>query len=148
MVNVNAADAPPPGGGLVTVTCAEPTVAMSLAGIEAVSCVLLTNIVGRLEPFHCTVVLETKPVPVTVNVKPDPPAVAEEGESKLSWGAGLLPLPPFEPLEQPDSSVTAVQASSRRMLFELITPLRDAIFSVTEANAQRGRSRFPRSDSP
>ena len=146
-MNVNEADAPPPGAGLVTVTCAEPTVAISLARIEAVSCVLLTNVVGRVEPFHCTVVLETKPVPVTVNVKPDPPVVAEEGESMFSWGAGLLPLPPFEPLEQPDASVTAVQASSRRMLFDLITPLRHAIFSVTEADAQRGHCRFPRSGS-
>jgi hypothetical protein len=37
MVKVAAVETPPPGAGLLTVTCAEPTVAMSLARIAAVS---------------------------------------------------------------------------------------------------------------
>jgi hypothetical protein len=45
------------------------------------------------EPFHCTVDADTKLVPVTVSVKAAPPAVALEGESALSAGTGLLPVP-------------------------------------------------------
>lgn len=78
---------------------------------------LFANVVARLEPFHCTVVAETNPVPVTVNVKAGPPAIAEVGESELTCGGGLLP--PFE-LEQPDASVAAIQTNPRRTLFDLI----------------------------
>jgi hypothetical protein len=38
--------------GLVTVTIAEPPVAISFAWIEAVNVVLFTNVVCRLLPFH------------------------------------------------------------------------------------------------
>lgn len=131
MVNVTALETPPPGAGLLTVTCAEPTVAISLAGIEAVSCVLLTNVVARLEPFHCTVVLEMNPVPVTVSVKAGPPAMTEEGESAFAWGIGLLPPPElFEPA-QPDANVIAMQQNNRKAVFGLITRLPGTQCSLT-----------------
>lgn len=41
----------------------------------------LTKVVGRDKPFHCTVDPEAKPVPFTVRVKADPPAVIAEGLS-------------------------------------------------------------------
>ena len=73
-----------------TVTCAVPAAAMSLAGIEAVNCVLLTKVVVRSLPFQRTTEPDTKFVPVTVRVKAAPPADALEGERLASVGAGLL----------------------------------------------------------
>ena len=46
--------------------------------------------VVRSAPFHRTFEVETKPVPVTVRVKADPPAVAELGEMEVRVGAGLF----------------------------------------------------------
>ena len=57
---------------LETVTVAGPGNAVSTAEIMAVSCVALTNVVGRGEPFQFTVnPLATKFVPLTVNVMPE-----------------------------------------------------------------------------
>ena len=42
MLKVTPLDDPPPGVGLNTVTWAVPPVKISLAGMEAVNCVLLT----------------------------------------------------------------------------------------------------------
>ncbi len=90
MVKGSALEVPPPGAGLKTVTCAVPAAAISLAGIAAVNWLLLTNVVLRSEPFQRTTEPEVKLLPLTVRVKPAPPAVALEGESELSAGAGLL----------------------------------------------------------
>jgi hypothetical protein len=90
MAKVNPLEVPPPGKGFTTVTVAVPPVAMSLAKIAAVNCVLLTKVVVRGLPFHCTTELETKLVPVTVSVNAAPPAVALVGESEVTVGAGLL----------------------------------------------------------
>jgi hypothetical protein len=79
IVNVCAPDVPPPGVGLKTVTEAVPAVAMSLAGTAAVNCVALPGVVTNATPFHFTAEVLMKFVPVTVSVKPAPPAVAEEG---------------------------------------------------------------------
>lgn len=79
MANVSALDVPPPGAGLKTVTEAVPEVAMSLAGTAAVNCVPLPGVVTSATPFHFTTDVLMKFVPVTVSVKPAPPAVAEEG---------------------------------------------------------------------
>src|ERR1035437_10546046 len=85
MVNGSAFDVPPPG--LVTVTCAIPTEAMSPAGTAAVNCVALTNVVVSAAPFHCTTDPETKPEPFTVTVNPPAPETAVDGDSEVSPGA-------------------------------------------------------------
>ena len=53
-----------------TVIAAVPGNAVSAAVIAAVSCVALTNVVGRGEPFQFTTSPLTKFVPLTVSVKP------------------------------------------------------------------------------
>jgi hypothetical protein len=72
------------------VMLAVPAAAMSAAGIAAVTCVLLTNVVARFEPFHCTVELLRRLVPFTVSVKAPPPAIAEDGFKPDIDGTGLL----------------------------------------------------------
>src|SRR5919108_337093 len=88
--NVCAAETPPPGTGVTTVTLAVPAAAMSAAVMAAVSWVALTTVVVREAPFHCTVLPGTKPVPVAVSVKAPPPAVALVGDTDVSVGTGLL----------------------------------------------------------
>ncbi len=73
-----------------TVTCVVPAVAMSVAGIAAVSCVEETNVVVRFAPFQRTTEALTKLLPFTVNVKAAPPAVAEVGLMPVVAGTGLL----------------------------------------------------------
>jgi hypothetical protein len=89
MVKVRAPDVAPPGEGFATVTETVPAVLMSLAEIVAVNRVLLTKMVVRSLPFHCTVEPETKFVPFTVSVNVAAPAVALEGESEVAVGTGL-----------------------------------------------------------
>src|SRR5438093_630351 len=79
MVNVCAFDAPPPGVGLNTVTCAVPAAATSVAEIAAVSWVADTYVVVRAAPFQRTTVLVTKFVPATVSVNPEPPTGPDVG---------------------------------------------------------------------
>jgi hypothetical protein len=90
MVNTKFVVVPPPGAGFVTVTLAGPTVVMSLDRIAAVICVELTNVVVFAFPLNFTAEVGTKPVPLTVSVKPAPPAVAPFGLSEVIAGAGLL----------------------------------------------------------
>jgi len=61
---------------------------MSAAVMDAVSCVLLTYVVARFEPFHRTTEPLTKFVPLTVSVKAGPPGVAEGGLSPVMAGLG------------------------------------------------------------
>jgi len=84
-----AFDVPPPGPGLTTVTLAVPAVAMSAAAIAAVNCVAEINVVVRFDPFHCTVDVVRKLLPVTVNVNAAPPAVALAGLRLLIEGTGF-----------------------------------------------------------
>src|SRR2546429_5724554 len=49
-VNVCALDVPPPGTGFVTVMLDVPAVVRSLAGMEAVSCAELIEVLMRAEP--------------------------------------------------------------------------------------------------
>jgi hypothetical protein len=76
----------PPGA--CTLTEAEPGLAIRLADTVAVSCVGEPGKVVSAEPFHSTVSPETKFVPLTVTVNPEPPAVAPVGDSELTVGAG------------------------------------------------------------
>src|SRR5258708_7171592 len=90
-LNVCAAEVPPPGAGVRTVTLAVPAAAMSAAVIAAVSWMVLTKVVVRAAPFHCTVVEPfTNPVPLTVSVKAAPPTVALVGTSAVIVGMGVL----------------------------------------------------------
>jgi hypothetical protein len=84
-VNVRAFDVLPPGFAIVTL--AVPGKATSVAGIAAVSWELLTNVVVRFEPFHLTVELETKFVPLTVKANAGLPAAAALGLMLVSIGA-------------------------------------------------------------
>ena len=54
MVNAIEFEVPPPGDGLKTVIVALPPLAMSPAGIEAVSWLALTKVVERSDPFQRT----------------------------------------------------------------------------------------------
>jgi hypothetical protein len=90
IVNVKAAEVPPPGAALDAVTVAVPVELMSAAVIAACNCVLDTKVVGRAVPFHCTVEDDTKFVPATVTVKPGSPANAEFGFSDATVGVGLF----------------------------------------------------------
>src|SRR2546421_11473025 len=89
IVNVCGLEVPPPGAGLNTVTGAVPAVARSLAEIVAVSWVLLPYVVARSAPFHRTMDDATKFVPVTVSVKPGPPAAVLFGGMVDSVGTGV-----------------------------------------------------------
>src|SRR3989454_551024 len=88
--NVCAAEVPPPGAGVNTVTCGVPAVAMSAAVIVAVSWVALTKVVVRAAPFHCTPEPLMNPLPFTVSVKSAPPKSALAGDSEEIIGPALL----------------------------------------------------------
>ena len=77
-----------PGGGLKTVTLADPAVAMSLAGMLAVRRVLLTYTVVRSLPFQRTIEPFTKFVPLTVRVNEGLPTMALDGLRPVIVGAG------------------------------------------------------------
>ena len=74
--------------------------AISAAGIAAVNCVALTNVVFRSAPFHWTTAPETKLDPLTVNVKSCPPVTTVVGVIEVSLGSGFVMLTPSE-LEVP-----------------------------------------------
>jgi hypothetical protein len=77
---------------LETVTAAEPGKAVSDGVIAAVSCVALTNVVARPDPFQFTTVSFVKFIPVTVRVSPAAPqkgvdaADVVEAESEVTAG--------------------------------------------------------------
>ena len=91
MVNAAAAEVPPPGAGLKTVTWAAPSAAISLAGTAAVTRVLETNVVVRSDPFQRTIDPEMNEEPLTVSVKPTPPVAAAVGEIEFTTGTGFSP---------------------------------------------------------
>src|SRR5262249_33680263 len=105
-VSGRAADVPPPGAGVNTVTLGVPAAATSLAGMAAVSCVDETNVVGRLAPLTWTIEPLVKLEPVAVRVKAAPPAEAVVGLMLDRTGAGVgavmvkaraLEVPPPDP---------------------------------------------------
>src|SRR6267143_5615650 len=106
---LSAADVPPPGAAVVTVTFAMLAVTRSVAGIAAVSCVALTNVVVRVAPFHLTVLPLTKPVPDTVSVKAGPLTSALLGVRAVSVGAGLFTVNVWAAeVQPPGAGVTTV----------------------------------------
>jgi hypothetical protein len=60
----------PPDTVIATAPGSVPRKAVSCSVIAAVSCVALTTVVGRGEPFQLTTSPSAKPVPVTVKVRP------------------------------------------------------------------------------
>ncbi len=50
---------------------------------------LLTNVVGRVFPFHPITELDTKLEPVTLNVNPAPPTTTVAGDTEDNCGKGL-----------------------------------------------------------
>ncbi len=81
-------DVRPPGAGLKTVTLADPAVAMSAAGMLAVSRVSLTYVVARSLPFQRTTEPAAKSVPLTVRINAEPPARAPNGLRPVIVDAG------------------------------------------------------------
>ena len=83
-----AAEVPPLAAGLITVTATGPAEATLEAGMAAVNCVELTNVVTGADPPKLTVDAATKLVPLIVSVKPASPATALFGEIALIVGVG------------------------------------------------------------
>jgi hypothetical protein len=83
IVNEAPAEVVPP---LLTVMVAVPAEAIRLPLTVAVNCVAVTKVVGSAEPFHCTVAAKANPLPITVSVRPEAPAVAELGLRPLTVG--------------------------------------------------------------
>src|SRR5947208_1795612 len=88
--NAALPEVPPPGAGLNTVTCAIPAVRISTSPMAARNCVVLTNVVVRLAPFHLTTEPLTNPDPFTVRVNGASPTVMLAGSSELIAGMGLF----------------------------------------------------------
>jgi len=82
IVNVTAPEVPPIGNGLKTVTVAVPVLETFAAGTLAVRDVPETYVVVSAVPFHLTLELALKLVPVTVSVKVLVPA---DVEVERSW---------------------------------------------------------------
>src|SRR5215831_11884103 len=58
------------------------------ATIAALSCVLLTKVVGLGLPFQFTTEPDTKPEPLTASERPAPPATVLDGDSEVATGTG------------------------------------------------------------
>ena len=96
----------------------EPADVKSVAGIAAVSWVLLTNVVVLLEPLNLTTEVGTKLVPFTVSVKADSPTILLDGEILVVVGMGLLAttkvavlvaVPAWQPTPLPANTVNKVE---------------------------------------
>ena len=62
---------------------------MAAAGMTAVNCVELTNVVAGAAPPKLTIEAATKFVPLIVSVKAAPPTTALLGEIEVIVGVGL-----------------------------------------------------------
>jgi hypothetical protein len=94
MVKFTGFEVPPPGEGLITFTSAVPPVAIAAAGMVAINCMELTNVMVNAVPPNWTIEAETKFVPFTVSLNAAPPATALVGEIVAivgdPLGGGLL----------------------------------------------------------
>src|SRR6266513_4698625 len=86
IVKVLAAEVPPVGLGLVTVTFALPVATKLLAGMVAVIWFALTQEDESVVPFHCTVAPFSKFEPKRTKLRVKPPAGALEGAIAVSVG--------------------------------------------------------------
>jgi hypothetical protein len=94
-----ALEVPAAGAGLITVTASIPAEEMLVAGIAAVNCMELTNVVTGADPPKTTVEPAVKFVPLIVSVKDASPAIAVSGEIVLIVGVtcGCWLIPPPQP---------------------------------------------------
>ena len=74
----------------LAITGAVPVVAIRLAGTWALSCVELTKVVLRADPFQFTAAPEMKLLPFTVSVNAGPLAVVAPGLSEIIAGGGVI----------------------------------------------------------
>jgi hypothetical protein len=114
MVKSTEFDSPPPGWGLFTVTGAVPGEAMAAAGMAAVNCVALTNVVIGAIPPKLTVEAATKFVPLTVRAKGALPASTPVGEIIVIVGTRfvLLVMVKFAAFEVPPPGVGLVTVTA------------------------------------
>jgi len=89
IVKVISDEVPPPGGDVVTRTCAVPSAVKSLDGIAARSVPLSMSVVGRGLPFHSTTERTVKPPPSTVRLSVPARTNVRGGESDEIVGTGL-----------------------------------------------------------
>src|SRR5215467_11820063 len=106
----------------MTVTATLPAEARSAAPMLAFSWLLLTNVVVRLLPPHCTIELDKKLEPFTVRVKGSAPAGALLGDIEptvgvgfgVGVGAGVGVGPGVAPDPEPQPAVPATIATASR----------------------------------
>jgi hypothetical protein len=115
MVSETEFDVAPQALGLVTVIEAVPVVAIREAGTVAVSCVEETKQPPpghkSAVPFQFTVEVETKFVPVTVNVKSGPPTPTQVGLIELMVGVPpIVKLTAFDVAPQMPGLTTVIEA--------------------------------------
>jgi hypothetical protein len=119
----NELDVPPPGAGLTMAMVSGPAVATALADTLAVSKELLTNVVGKVLAFHCTVEEGTKFDPTTLRVKPGSPCLPLLGDIAAIVGTGLEGTVGLleEPLPHPTKPTMPRRARPRAATEELCT---------------------------
>lgn len=84
-------------GRFDTEIAAGASATVSVGGIAAVSCIALTNVVGRGDPFQLTTEPLTKFVPFTVRVKPAGLQYdVEDAETDVTVGAEIVNVAPVE----------------------------------------------------
>src|SRR5207302_10256106 len=86
-VRVTTEEVPPPGAGLETVMDRLAPTVKSDAGIDAVNCVALTNVVARPAPLTCATELETKIGRATFSESRELPVETREGEMEEREGS-------------------------------------------------------------
>ena len=89
-MNITFDEVPPPGAGFVTVTVTEPEVAISAAGIYAMSREELINAVAIKLPFHSTKAFDPNPEPLTFISKSLPPIHRNGQTSRYRRSASAL----------------------------------------------------------
>ena len=93
----------PATAGFVTVTGTVPEVAMAEAGMSAVSCLAVTNVVVKFVPFHFTIEPDAKLEPLTVKMNAGPPALVLSGDNSAitgttpGWGVAGVEGEPYPP---------------------------------------------------